>query len=125
MPLFGREAERKDLGALIDGPEDRSGILIQGSARIGKTALVDEAAAAAAPRDTCPEAPSAPGVQAIARVGAATATADRSCRGCGPSRRCCTAGDRPCENSSVDRSAGAVLGRRRNLVISRVGIRPR
>ncbi|WP_280479705.1 hypothetical protein [Nocardia asiatica] len=64
MPLCGREAERKDLGALIDGPEDRSGILIQGSARIGKTALVDEAAAA--PHDTCPEAPSAPGVQAIA-----------------------------------------------------------
>ncbi|MGK8491648.1 ATP-binding protein [Nocardia asiatica] len=48
MPLFGREAELKDLGALVDGPEDRSGILIQGSAGIGKTALVDEAVAAAA-----------------------------------------------------------------------------
>ncbi|WP_280494554.1 ATP-binding protein [Nocardia asiatica] len=48
MPLFGREAELKDLGALVDGPEDRSGILILGSAGIGKTALVDEAVAAAA-----------------------------------------------------------------------------
>ncbi|BDT91879.1 LuxR family transcriptional regulator [Nocardia sputorum] len=48
MPLFGREAELKDLRALVDGPEDRSGILIQGEAGIGKSALVNEAVAAAA-----------------------------------------------------------------------------
>uniref|UniRef100_UPI002456DB60 hypothetical protein n=1 Tax=Nocardia asiatica TaxID=209252 RepID=UPI002456DB60 len=76
MPLFGREAERKDLGALIDGPEDRSGILIQGSARIGKTALVDEAGAAAAPPGTSPRGPRAPRGEAIAPVGGAPPTAD-------------------------------------------------
>ncbi|WP_159846826.1 ATP-binding protein [Nocardia sp. CY41] len=48
MPLFGRETELKDLRALVDGPEDRSGILLQGEAGIGKSALVNEAVAAAA-----------------------------------------------------------------------------
>ncbi|WP_435592612.1 AAA family ATPase [Nocardia sp. bgisy118] len=48
MPLFGRDTELKDLGALVDGPEDRSGMLIRGAAGIGKSALVDEAVAAAA-----------------------------------------------------------------------------
>ncbi|MEU7766590.1 AAA family ATPase [Nocardia sp. NPDC049190] len=48
MLLFGRDAELKDLGALVDGPRDRSGILIQGQPGIGKSALVDEAVAAAA-----------------------------------------------------------------------------
>ncbi|MEU7631171.1 AAA family ATPase [Nocardia sp. NPDC049220] len=48
MLLFGRNAELKDLGALVDGPRDRSGILIQGQPGIGKSALVDEAVAAAA-----------------------------------------------------------------------------
>ncbi|TQM26411.1 ATP-binding protein [Nocardia bhagyanarayanae] len=48
MPLFGRDTELKDLGALVDGSEDRGGILIRGEAGIGKSALVDEAVAAAA-----------------------------------------------------------------------------
>ncbi|MBF6468347.1 AAA family ATPase [Nocardia beijingensis] len=48
MPLFGRETELKNLRALVDGPEDRSGILIRGEAGIGKSALVNEAVAAAA-----------------------------------------------------------------------------
>ncbi|MFG1642433.1 AAA family ATPase [Amycolatopsis sp. NPDC049252] len=47
MTLHGRETERKDLGELVDGPEDRSGILIRGEAGIGKSALAAEAAAAA------------------------------------------------------------------------------
>ncbi|CAM4462207.1 LuxR family transcriptional regulator [Nocardia ninae] len=45
--MFGRETELKDLSALIDGPEQRGGILIQGEAGIGKSALVDATVAAA------------------------------------------------------------------------------
>ncbi|MEU2038509.1 AAA family ATPase [Nocardia niwae] len=48
MSLVGREAELKDLRALVDGPEGRSGILLRGAAGIGKSALVNEAVAAAA-----------------------------------------------------------------------------
>ncbi|MBF6168712.1 AAA family ATPase [Streptomyces gardneri] len=48
MPMFGRETELKDLAALVDGPGERSGILIEGEPGIGKSALVAEAAAAAA-----------------------------------------------------------------------------
>ncbi|MFI2477565.1 ATP-binding protein [Nocardia xishanensis] len=48
MPLFGRDTELKDLAALVEGPADRSGILIRGEAGIGKSALADEAVAAAA-----------------------------------------------------------------------------
>ncbi len=48
MPMFGRDAELKDLGALVDGPGDRSGILIEGEPGIGKSALVEAAIAAAA-----------------------------------------------------------------------------
>lgn len=48
MRLIGRDTELKDLGALVDGPGDRSGILIEGEPGIGKSALVDETVAAAA-----------------------------------------------------------------------------
>ncbi|MFI6603577.1 ATP-binding protein [Nonomuraea sp. NPDC050536] len=48
MPLFGREAELKALSDLIDNPGDGSGVLIRGEAGIGKSALVAEAASAAA-----------------------------------------------------------------------------
>ncbi|MEU1545596.1 AAA family ATPase [Nocardia sp. NPDC005745] len=48
MPLFGRDTELKDLRALVDGPAERSGILLRGEAGIGKSALVDETVAAAA-----------------------------------------------------------------------------
>ncbi|MGW4767366.1 ATP-binding protein [Nocardia sp. NPDC004278] len=48
MPLIGRDTELKDLGALVDGPGDRSGIVIEGEPGIGKSALVDETVAAAA-----------------------------------------------------------------------------
>ncbi|MQY29822.1 AAA family ATPase [Nocardia aurantia] len=48
MRMFGRDTELKDLAALVDGPGDRSGILIEGEPGIGKSALVDEAVAAAA-----------------------------------------------------------------------------
>ncbi|MFK0245517.1 AAA family ATPase [Amycolatopsis azurea] len=48
MPLFGREAELKDLGELVDGPADGcSGVLVQGEPGIGKSAVVAEAVAAA------------------------------------------------------------------------------
>ncbi|MEU8638538.1 AAA family ATPase [Amycolatopsis sp. NPDC048633] len=47
MALHGREAELKELGELVDGPEDRSGVVLRGEAGIGKTALVAETAAAA------------------------------------------------------------------------------
>jgi DNA-binding CsgD family transcriptional regulator len=47
MALSGRETELKELGELVDGPEDRSGVLIRGEAGIGKSALVAETAAAA------------------------------------------------------------------------------
>lgn len=47
MALSGREAELKELGELVDGPEDRSGVLIRGEAGIGKSALVASTAAAA------------------------------------------------------------------------------
>ncbi|MEV0829285.1 ATP-binding protein [Nonomuraea rubra] len=40
MPLFGREAELKALTGLIDGLRERGGVLIQGEAGIGKSALV-------------------------------------------------------------------------------------
>ncbi|WP_433680284.1 AAA family ATPase [Nocardia sp. CA-119907] len=48
MPLFGRDNELKDLSALVDGPGDLSGILIEGEPGIGKSALVEETVAAAA-----------------------------------------------------------------------------
>ncbi|WP_329056032.1 AAA family ATPase [Amycolatopsis sp. NBC_01488] len=47
MVLRGREAELKELGELVDGPEDRGGVVIRGEAGIGKSALVAETAAAA------------------------------------------------------------------------------
>ncbi|MFI7130315.1 ATP-binding protein [Nonomuraea sp. NPDC050153] len=47
MRLFGREAELKALAELIDDPAERSGVLIQGEAGIGKSALVAEAVSAA------------------------------------------------------------------------------
>ncbi|MFF2557489.1 AAA family ATPase [Nocardia sp. NPDC058058] len=47
MPLFGRDTELKDLAALVDGPGDRSGILIEGEPGIGKSTLVEHTAAAA------------------------------------------------------------------------------
>jgi DNA-binding CsgD family transcriptional regulator len=47
MVLHGREAELKELGELVDGPEDRGGVVIRGEAGIGKSALVAETAAAA------------------------------------------------------------------------------
>ncbi|MEV4149217.1 AAA family ATPase [Amycolatopsis sp. NPDC049691] len=47
MALRGREAELKELGELVDGPEDRSGVVIRGEAGIGKSALVAETADAA------------------------------------------------------------------------------
>ena len=47
MVLHGRETELKELRELVDGPEDRSGVLIRGEAGIGKSALVTETAAAA------------------------------------------------------------------------------
>ncbi|WIY06459.1 AAA family ATPase [Amycolatopsis mongoliensis] len=47
MALHGREAELKELGELVDGPEDRSGVVLRGEAGIGKSALVAETAAAA------------------------------------------------------------------------------
>src|SRR5687767_11629137 len=48
MPMFGRETELKDLAALVGGPGERSGILIEGEPGIGKSALVEETVAAAA-----------------------------------------------------------------------------
>ncbi|WP_284746147.1 AAA family ATPase [Amycolatopsis sp. RTGN1] len=47
MALHGREAELKELAELVDGPEDRSGVVLRGEAGIGKSALVAETAAAA------------------------------------------------------------------------------
>ncbi|MDX3192649.1 AAA family ATPase [Streptomyces sp. MN03-5084-2B] len=47
MALSGRDTELKELGELVDGPEDRSGVLIRGEAGIGKSALVVSTAAAA------------------------------------------------------------------------------
>ncbi|SEF38024.1 regulatory protein, luxR family [Amycolatopsis pretoriensis] len=47
MALHGREAELKELGELVDGPGDRSGVVIRGEAGIGKSALVAETADAA------------------------------------------------------------------------------
>ncbi|MRH92132.1 AAA family ATPase [Nocardia sp. SYP-A9097] len=48
MPLFGREAELKNLGVLVDGPQEHGGVLIQGAAGIGKSALVEATIATAA-----------------------------------------------------------------------------
>ncbi|MFC9438895.1 AAA family ATPase [Nocardia sp. NPDC057030] len=48
MPLVGRDAELKALAALLDGPAEQSGILIEGEPGIGKSALVEAAVAAAA-----------------------------------------------------------------------------
>ncbi|GAA3566843.1 LuxR family transcriptional regulator [Amycolatopsis ultiminotia] len=45
--LHGRRAELKELGELLDGPTERSGVLVRGEAGIGKSALVAEIAAAA------------------------------------------------------------------------------
>ncbi|WP_103350806.1 AAA family ATPase [Amycolatopsis sp. CA-128772] len=47
MALSGRDTELKELGELVDGPEDRSGVVIRGEAGIGKSALVASAAEAA------------------------------------------------------------------------------
>ncbi len=47
MALSGRDPELKELGELVDGPEDRSGVLLRGEAGIGKSALVASTAAAA------------------------------------------------------------------------------
>ncbi|OXM67569.1 ATP-binding protein [Amycolatopsis vastitatis] len=47
MALRGRDTELKELRELVDGPEDRGGVLIRGEAGIGKSALVAETAAAA------------------------------------------------------------------------------
>ncbi|MEU5259450.1 AAA family ATPase [Amycolatopsis sp. NPDC021455] len=47
MALRGRDTELKELRELVDGPEDRSGVLIRGEAGVGKSALVAETAAAA------------------------------------------------------------------------------
>lgn len=47
MALSGRDTELKELGELVDGPEDRSGVVIRGEAGIGKSALVACTAAAA------------------------------------------------------------------------------
>ncbi|MGW4531271.1 ATP-binding protein [Nocardia sp. NPDC004340] len=47
MPLFGRDTELKDLSALVDGPGERSGILIEGEPGIGKSTLVEQTVAAA------------------------------------------------------------------------------
>ncbi|MET8998524.1 AAA family ATPase [Amycolatopsis sp. NPDC004169] len=47
MALSGRDSELKELRELVDGPQDRSGVLIRGEAGIGKSALVTAAAAAA------------------------------------------------------------------------------
>ncbi|MRH92136.1 AAA family ATPase [Nocardia sp. SYP-A9097] len=48
MPMFGRDTELKDLGALVDRPGDHSGFLIEGEPGVGKSALVGAAVAAAA-----------------------------------------------------------------------------
>lgn len=45
MPVFGRDRELKELAALVDGLEGRSGVLIEGEPGIGKSALVEEAVA--------------------------------------------------------------------------------
>ncbi|MGI5285447.1 ATP-binding protein [Nonomuraea polychroma] len=47
MPLFGRDAELKALVELFDGVGHRSGVLVQGEAGVGKSALVAEAVSAA------------------------------------------------------------------------------
>ncbi|WIX84870.1 LuxR family transcriptional regulator [Amycolatopsis sp. DG1A-15b] len=47
MALSGRDTELKELGELVDGPADRSGVLLRGEAGIGKSALVASTAAAA------------------------------------------------------------------------------
>ncbi|WP_206788911.1 AAA family ATPase [Amycolatopsis sp. MtRt-6] len=47
MALIGRDTELKELGELVDGPADRSGVVIRGEAGIGKSALVAATAAAA------------------------------------------------------------------------------
>ncbi|MEV5717204.1 AAA family ATPase [Amycolatopsis mediterranei] len=47
MALSGRDTELKELGELVDGPADRSGVVLRGEAGIGKSALVASTAAAA------------------------------------------------------------------------------
>ncbi|MFD9736497.1 AAA family ATPase [Umezawaea sp. NPDC059074] len=47
MPLHGRDAELKALAALVDGPADQAGVLVEGPPGIGKSALVAETVAAA------------------------------------------------------------------------------
>ncbi|MEU2033730.1 ATP-binding protein [Nocardia amamiensis] len=47
MPMFGRGSELKELAALVEGPDGRSGILIEGEPGIGKSSLVGEAVTAA------------------------------------------------------------------------------
>ncbi|WP_410588157.1 AAA family ATPase [Amycolatopsis sp. lyj-23] len=47
MALTGRDTELKELGELVEGPDDRSGVLIRGEAGIGKSALAAATAAAA------------------------------------------------------------------------------
>ncbi|WP_338758299.1 AAA family ATPase [Nocardia vulneris] len=48
MPMFGRDTELKALRALVDGPGEQSGVLVEGEPGIGKSALVEAAVAAAA-----------------------------------------------------------------------------
>ncbi|WP_194819951.1 AAA family ATPase [Nocardia sp. XZ_19_385] len=48
MPMFGRDTELKDLRALVDGPGEHGGILIEGAPGIGKSTLVEAAVEAAA-----------------------------------------------------------------------------
>ncbi|MFE3955684.1 ATP-binding protein [Nocardia sp. NPDC059091] len=48
MPMVGRDTELKVLAALVDGPGDRSGILIEGEPGIGKSSLVEVTVAIAA-----------------------------------------------------------------------------
>ncbi|UGT38969.1 AAA family ATPase [Nocardia yamanashiensis] len=43
MPMFGRDSELKELGALVTGTDGRSGVLIEGEPGIGKSALADAA----------------------------------------------------------------------------------
>ncbi|WP_433580159.1 AAA family ATPase [Nocardia brasiliensis] len=48
MPMFGRDTELKALRALVDGPGEQSGVLVEGEPGIGKSALIEETVAAAA-----------------------------------------------------------------------------
>ncbi|MFB7717831.1 AAA family ATPase [Nocardia sp. NPDC056100] len=47
MPLFGRDSELKELAALVDGPGEHAGILLEGEPGIGKSTLVERTVTAA------------------------------------------------------------------------------